>query len=776
MLNRLLALILLLSLTQAYAQAPPDVPSLPDAPRLTSYNINASTCNCAVNFALYGDGTDYQSWVEVWLNGLLVNYNDPTYGWKITSPTGTLGSIPSPITDAVLTFNAVQTGTVQIVGARRPRRLSQFPENQGVTARQMNQTVTDIIAENREAWDKINDVTGRALISQPGVTLGLLPLPGSCMGKLLGFDSTGVNPICSLGPDVPLPLSVANGGTGSSSFTLGLPLIGGSGVISQGTTSGNTTEFATVSGNTPANGDCASWSSGNLTDAGASCGAGGIPLASYGAISDLVSITGNTSIASGAAALTVVGAAFTTADCHTDASCTGATDKAIVIPGAGAAGVPLLTTITKVTSATQATVANNASTTLSAVSKTLFYGTDNTTAFNNWVTACTAGSQDCVFTRGAFAVTGSISITSALKIHGAGVANSFVYYLAPSGNLFSINTNSAVILSDFYLVGMPYATGGITAHLLDITGPYVNYGTSIENVWFSGGSYAIYTTNDEFLTIDKVNINNVGLGIWLADVAIPTAGVYLISNTNIGCNVTNPQGGAIQIVSGGNLSISNSVLHFCGYSLIVQPNIANFVLGDIYVTNTTMEQDSQACVILAASAASSQIINSVNFNGGDCGGGTPNGFYIGNSATDSIIGVQIAGMDIYPDSVVSSPAYGVIVHGGARSVTIAGNSFSGVGSNTTAIGIPEAGTQGEAQGNTFYGTTYNVLNSAGATFSIDGMYTTTIASLPSCTPLLAGHRGAVTNGVASPVLGATVSTTGAKWDPVICDGGNWIYH
>jgi hypothetical protein len=196
MIRILASLLLLLWASSALAQAPPAVPALPDTERRTAYSISGTTCNCAVNFALYGDGSDYWDWIEVYLNGVLVSHSDPTYGWAITSPTGPLGSIALPITDAVLNFTGVQTGTVQIVGARRPRRAAQFQENQGVAARDLNQALTDIVAQNREAWDKINDVTGRGLFSQPGNTVGPLPLPAKCSGSLLGFDGTGLNPVC----------------------------------------------------------------------------------------------------------------------------------------------------------------------------------------------------------------------------------------------------------------------------------------------------------------------------------------------------------------------------------------------------------------------------------------------------------------------------------------------------------------------------------------------------------------------------------------------------
>ena len=202
----ILALALIAGLAPAIAQVPPPVPALPDTERRTTYSLTASVCNCTVNFALYGDSTDYANWLEVFVNGALL----PQAGnWTITSPTGTLSTIPRPVTDAVLNFTAAQTGTVQIVGARRPRRTSQFSENRGVAARDLNQALTDIIAQNRETWDKINDVTGRAVLAAPGETLALLPKAASRANQGACFDSN-VNLTSCVG----IPSSSISAGTG----------------------------------------------------------------------------------------------------------------------------------------------------------------------------------------------------------------------------------------------------------------------------------------------------------------------------------------------------------------------------------------------------------------------------------------------------------------------------------------------------------------------------------------------------------------------------------
>lgn len=187
----LVACLFSLSLPPAFAQAPAPVPALPDAERRTTYTITTSNCACGVGFALFGDAGDFQNWIEVFVNGIRVNYNDPTFGWTITSPSGPLSSLARPISNAVLTFNSPQSGVIQIVGARRPRRTSQFNENQGVPARNLNQVLTDIISQNREIWDKTNDMTGRAVLGLPGETISPLPAAAARAGKFATYDGLG---------------------------------------------------------------------------------------------------------------------------------------------------------------------------------------------------------------------------------------------------------------------------------------------------------------------------------------------------------------------------------------------------------------------------------------------------------------------------------------------------------------------------------------------------------------------------------------------------------
>jgi hypothetical protein len=214
---RVLALLLFLGLlTPAAAQAPPAVPALPDTQRLTQYSITSSLCTCAVNFAIYGDGTDVDNWLQVFINGVGYLSTDPQFGWSLSSPTGPIGSIARPITDAVLNFTFTQTGTVLIVGARRPRALSQFPENRGVAARDLNQRFTDMTAIDRELWDKF----GRALLALPGNTVGNLPLPSNCIGLYINLGADGKTPTCLAGISQPFSIIVLVRSSSSATVTV----------------------------------------------------------------------------------------------------------------------------------------------------------------------------------------------------------------------------------------------------------------------------------------------------------------------------------------------------------------------------------------------------------------------------------------------------------------------------------------------------------------------------------------------------------------------------
>jgi hypothetical protein len=185
--------------------APPPVPALPDTQRRTSYSITSSTGPFAVNFAIYGDAGDYQNWLEVWLNDVLLN----SAQYTLSSPTGSITLIPRPITDAVITLASSSTGTLVIQGARRPRRITTFNESQGVAARDLNQALNDLYADQREGWDF--NRTRQFYFPGGETPTTLLPIASVRANGVLAFDPIGnpfVTPITITGTIATTALSL----------------------------------------------------------------------------------------------------------------------------------------------------------------------------------------------------------------------------------------------------------------------------------------------------------------------------------------------------------------------------------------------------------------------------------------------------------------------------------------------------------------------------------------------------------------------------------------
>ena len=98
------------------------------------------------------------------------------------------------------------------------------------------------------------------------------------------------------------PYEVPRGGTGGSTFTASEPLIGnGTGALSQGTLSGNTTEFATINRGALTNGHVIKIdASGNLVDGGAASSGTVTSVAlSDGSTSPIFTISGSPVTTSG---------------------------------------------------------------------------------------------------------------------------------------------------------------------------------------------------------------------------------------------------------------------------------------------------------------------------------------------------------------------------------------------------------------------------------------------------------------------------------------------
>lgn len=180
----LLALTVLASVAGGLAHAATPVPAEPDTERRTRYTIVATSATLAVGFDIYGDSTDYSNWIEVYVDGVPLAQSG---NWTLSSPSGSLSTLARPIIDAKVQLTNVTTGTVDIVGARRPRRTSQFQEGRGISARDFNQIFTDTWMTLRERWDRF----ASTVRTPPGDTISTLPSASLRANSILGFTSTG---------------------------------------------------------------------------------------------------------------------------------------------------------------------------------------------------------------------------------------------------------------------------------------------------------------------------------------------------------------------------------------------------------------------------------------------------------------------------------------------------------------------------------------------------------------------------------------------------------
>jgi len=147
--------------------------TIPDAPRLTSYTPVAPTAAFAVGFAIADPGD-----LEVWFDGEIVDPED-----YIVQP-GSL-SADGFYTAAAVIFDVGIAGQLHIVGARAPRRLTQYQEGRGVPATEANKDQNLVMATLRELYDR----SRRTLTVPPGSTL--LELPAGQAKRIVKWNDAG---------------------------------------------------------------------------------------------------------------------------------------------------------------------------------------------------------------------------------------------------------------------------------------------------------------------------------------------------------------------------------------------------------------------------------------------------------------------------------------------------------------------------------------------------------------------------------------------------------
>lgn len=283
-------------------------------------------------------------------------------------------------------------------------------------------------------------------------------------------------------------------------------------------------------------------------------------IKAYGALGDTISISGATTISSGASALTVTGASFVSGD----------VGKAITVPGAGAAGADLNTTILSHTSSTQVTLNANAGTSLSAVTKTVTYGTNDTTAIQNAANAALAAKSSLYIDPGKYRITSPIAINGPLRILGdtfnAGI-------LMPTSAISAITIDTTLSVS-IERIGITYPNGATSltkAIIFDSSvGGTANNSSVVRDIQILNASIGIHFKNAAYWVCDNAKILLFTLDALLventtnADMGDST----VVNSTFLGASSSGTIG--IQWLSSGGFRVLNNKFLTLNQGLVIQ--------------------------------------------------------------------------------------------------------------------------------------------------------------------------------------------------------------
>ena len=136
--------------------------------------------------------------------------------------------------------------------------------------------------------------------------------------------------------------------------------------------------------------------------------------------------------------------------------------KSITVPGAGASGGPLSTTVAAFTSSTTITLADAAGTTLTVASSALAIGSDDTAAIQAACDAAVALGCNVFIAPGVYTLTARISVGgAAIQVRGAGMGRTVLMWAAAATSGFLVTQNDYTYTTLF--CDMTCLTKGVAA-------------------------------------------------------------------------------------------------------------------------------------------------------------------------------------------------------------------------------------------------------------------------------------------------------------------------
>lgn len=401
-----------------------------------------------------------------------------------------------------------------------------------------------------------------------------------------------------------------------------------------------------------------------------STGAGSSVL-TYGAKGDGVTVSATVTIASGSSALTASGAAFLSSD----------VGKTIAVPGAGTAGAALVTTIASYTSPSQIGLAAAAATTVSATTKSIFYGTDDTAAFNAAFTVGGVVNVPCstylVSSTMTFAKNGTALI-------GGGRGCATVKTVSATATMFNAggslsNTQISHITLDSAVTGtsgqfgIDYFPSTAGAYITDVAVFHQFIGMRLSNTDFS-------TVENSFTNF------NQSYGIWLTNgsggsVAAQWQINNVLSEANVGAGIYYLCTGTGSLAVGqvnGFATFANSSYGYAAQGTSTCP------VNGIRVINSFFGQDGNSEIYLQTYSTYPHTFTAVSV---ELAGTTTTGPTLGTVASHVGHGFQISSVEPLV-SIVNSTIVGNSQHG----ITNAGSSIKVTGGTITNNSQASSGT------------------------------------------------------------------------------------
>lgn len=419
----------------------------------------------------------------------------------------------------------------------------------------------------------------------------------------------------------------------------------------------------------------------------------------FGAKADYAAVasTGVT-IASGSPNLAVAGAAFVAADAG----------KLISVPGAGASGVTLETTISSVTDTTHVVLAANAGTALTGATKTVSYGTDDAGAIQAAITWAQAKGTALHIGRGLYK-TGSVpTIAGRLAVFGDGyggdaggiyagstapVLSGSVILPISTVNGLSIATNDAVALRDFQIsyTGAPVAGGGVKGIAGTSAGSGANTYSVIRDVCITGADIGVDLLDWYDFDVDHAVVLNAGTtSMHLKVATYPNYSDSAIQGCSfLSGTVTNH----LWVESSGGLRIINNKFNYgngsAGQAIFINPfdykvgGVSTaFQIEPLLIANNSIEGQIQG-VVFERQANSLGGVSALSVTGNEMFVASSSMVFAADGSNEWINGFSITGNTC----ICNVNSSEVMSLDGCQNGTISANSLTGTGSVTGATGV-----------------------------------------------------------------------------------------